>query len=150
MTKTALVGGCFCAGIALCIWGNAAFAVLGVILGLGGVGAGIYIIITCFSAQKKSVWLGAALAGIGLLLVILCLFIEAVSFFMGGVILIAAGTGIFLLPKTKEESSIITPFAIGCALWGLIIIFTPAFAGWLSVLTGVALIVYGAVCLIFL
>lgn len=148
MVRNIWVINCLCAGIALCVFKNAAFAAIGVILGLVGISIGVYLLCSYYFRREYSVILGITLIVVGLLLIILCIFVEYVAYFLGGVVLIAAG--IILLPTCSHHHWLITYFCIGCLVLGIIIIFTASFLPWMSVFVGILLIVFSGLLAIYM
>jgi hypothetical protein len=148
MTKNFWLFGTLATGILLCIFGNSAFAAIGVIVGLGAVAFGIYIFFTSAQQSVPLLILAISLAVVGIVLVVLCIFVEEVAFFLGGLIMIA--TGVLLLPSAPFCQKLILPFCIGCIAMGIIILFASAFIGWLSIVVGIMLILFSGLVLAFM
>lgn len=148
MVRNIWVISCLCAGIALCIFKNAAFAAIGVIMGLAGISIGVYLLCSYYCRRDYSIVFGISLIIIGILLIILCLFVKYVAYFLGGIVLIA--TGIILLPTCSHQHWLITYFCIGCIVLGIIIIFTASFIAWMSVFVGILLIIFSGLLLIYM
>ncbi|MCL2675280.1 MAG: hypothetical protein FWE84_01645 [Firmicutes bacterium] len=147
MIKNIWVAATLTCGIILCVFGNLAFAVVGVILGLGALGVGAYFLYCFFTRQRVSLPLAVALIAAGLLLIILCLFVEYIAYFLGGIIMIA--TGIILLLTSCHHHRLVMPFCVGCIILGVITLFAASFISWLTVFAGVLLIIYSGLVLMF-
>lgn len=145
MIKNVWVMACLTAGIILCIFGNSAFAALGIIVGIAAIGFGGYFLYCFFTRRGYSLLPAIGLLVIGILLIILCVFVEQVAFFLGGIILIAAG--IILLPTCSHHHRLVTPFCIGCIIMGVIMLFAASLIAWLTVFVGILLIIYSGLVL---
>lgn len=147
MIKNVWVVASLTAGIILCVFGNSAFAAMGVILGLASLAVGAYFLFCFFAQRRVSLILAIALMVVGLLLIILCLFVEYIAYFLGGIIMIAAG--IILLPTCSHHHRLVMPFCVGCMILGAVIIFAAGLIAWMTVIVGILFIIYSGLVLMF-